>query len=175
MADILTYEMIRNISKDEESSTKLAKIPDDFFEKAKEHIKSKEDSVKTDPAASQEFQNLRHRLRFIMEARERKILSMALYSVRTGLPPENLITSERALFESILEALKKFKQFREDVLHPKDTVPLKIVAFVEDIGAFLGDDTLSYGPFKKGDIASVPEKNAETLIADAKAEEMKVK
>ncbi len=175
MTDILTYEMIRNVSRDEESSTKLAKIPDDFFEKAKEHIKSKEESVKIDPASGQEFQNMRHRLRFIMETRERKILSMALYSVRTGLPPENLITPEKLFFENILESLKKFKQFREDTLHPRDAVPLKVVAFVEDVEAFLGDDAVSYGPFKKGDIASVPEKNAETLIAGTKAEEMKIK
>ncbi len=175
MADILTYEMIRNISKDEESSTKLSKIPDDFFEKAQDHIKSKEESVKTDPAASQEFQNLKHRLRFIMEVRERKILNMALYSVRTGLPPENLIASEKTFFGSVLDALKKFKQFREDVLHPKYNVSLKVIAFVEDVDAFMGDDTASYGPFKKGDIASVPENNAEMLITGAKAEEMKIK
>lgn len=175
MSDILTYETIRRIHKDEELSVKLAKIPDDFFEKAKEYVKAKEDAVKNDPVAAQEFQNVKHRLMFIMEARERKILSMALYSVRTGLPPENLTPSEKPFFESILNSLKSFKQFREDVLEPKENASLKVVAFVEDVEAFLGEDMISYGPFKKGDIASMPEKNAEILINDRKVEEMKIK
>ncbi|MBI3413594.1 MAG: DNA replication complex GINS family protein [Candidatus Aenigmarchaeota archaeon] len=174
MSDILTFETIRRIHKDEELSVKLSKIPDDFFEKATQYIKAKEDSVKNDPAAAQEFQNVKHRLRFIMETRERKILNMALYSVRTGLPPENLMPSEKPFFESILESLNKFKQLREDVLEPKTSAPLKVVAFTDDVGAFLGEDMISYGPFKKGDIASIPEKNSEILISGKKAEEMKI-
>ena len=174
MPDILTYETIRKIHKDEELSVKLSKIPDDFFEKAKEYVKAKEDAIKNDPVAAQEFQNVKHGLRFIMEARERKILNMALYSVRTGLPPENLTTTEKSFFENILNSLKNFKQFREDVLEPKGNAPLKVVAFAEDVSAFMGEDMISYGPFKKGDIASIPEKNAEILIVDKKAESMKI-
>ncbi len=175
MSDILTYETIRRIHKDEELSVKLAKIPDDFFEKTRDYIKSKEDAVKTDAAAAQEFQNVKHRLSFIMEARERKILNMALYSVRTGLPPENLTPTEKPFFESILNSLKGFKQLREDFLEPKSNAILKVVAFMEDVSAFLGEDMVSYGPFKSGDIASIPEKNAEILINDKKVEEMKIK
>lgn len=175
MADILTYETIRRIHKDEELSIKLSKIPDDFFERTRDYIKNKEEAVKTDATAAQEFQNVKHRLRFIMEARERKILNMALYSVRTGLPPENLTPTERLFFENILAALKNFKQLREDFLDPKTGTPLKVVAFTEDVSAFVGEDMSSYGPFKKGDIASVPEKNAEILTNDKKAEEMKIK
>ncbi len=175
MSDILTYETIRRIHKDEELSVKLAKIPDDFFERTRDYIKGKEDAIKTDAAAAQEFQNVKHRLRFIMEARERKILNMALYSVRTGLPPENLTPTEKAFFESILNSLKGFKQLREDFLEPKSGEPLKVVAFIEEVTAFLGEDMVSYGPFKAGDIASIPEKNAEILINSKKAEEMKIK
>ncbi|MBI1971866.1 MAG: DNA replication complex GINS family protein [Candidatus Aenigmarchaeota archaeon] len=170
----MTYETIRRIHKDEELSVKLSRIPDDFFEKAREYIRAKEDSVKSDAAAAQEFQNVKHRLRFIMEARERKILNMALYSVRTGLPPENLTAAEKLFFESILDSLKSFKQFREDVLEPKENAVLKVVAFTEDTDAFVGEDMISYGPFKKGDIASIPEKNAEILVNDRKAEGMKI-
>ncbi|MFH0889855.1 MAG: hypothetical protein V1836_01795 [Candidatus Aenigmatarchaeota archaeon] len=175
MSDILTYDTIRKIHKDEESSIKLSKIPDDFFDKVKEYIKSKEETLKSDPSTAQEFQNVKHRLMFIVETRERKILGMALYSVRTGLPPENLIPAEKPFFQSILEALKGYKQIREDVLEPKEITALKVVAFIDDVTMFVGEDMASYGPFKKGDVASVPEKNAEILIKDGKAEEMKIK
>ncbi len=174
MPEILTFETIGKIHKDEESSVKLSKIPDDFFEKAKEYVKSKEDAAKNDPTIAQEFQNVKHRLMFVMEARERKILNMALYSVRTGLPPENLTATEKPFFESILNSLKNFKQFREDVLEPKYNASLKIVAFAEDVEAFLGEDMVSYGPFKRGDIASIPGKNADILIEGKKAEFMKI-
>ncbi|MBI2085564.1 MAG: DNA replication complex GINS family protein [Candidatus Aenigmarchaeota archaeon] len=173
MPEILTFETIRKIHKDEESSVKLSKIPEDFFEKAKEYVKSKEEAGKNDPSVAQEFQNVKHRLMFIMEARERKILNMALYSVRTGLPPENLTVAEKSFFENILTSLKNFKQFREDVLEPKINASLKVVALIEDIEAFLGEDMISYGPFKKGDIASIPGRNADILIEGKKAEFMK--
>ncbi len=175
MSDILTYDTIGKIHNDEKLSIKLSKVPDDFFDKVKEYIKSKEEALRKDPSAAQEFQNAKYKLMFIIETRERKILNMALYSVRTGLPPENLVTAEKPFFQSILEALKGYKQIREDVLEPKDTTALRVVAFTEDVASFVGDDMASYGPFKKGDVASMPEKNAEILIKDGKAETMKVK
>ena len=64
MSDILTYDTIRKIHKEEESTTKLSKIPDDFFDKIKEYVKSLKESLRVDPSAAQEFQNVKHHCRF---------------------------------------------------------------------------------------------------------------
>ena len=49
-----------------------------------------------------------------------------------------------------------------------------MLVFKEDVPEFLGVDLRKYGPFKKGDIAKIPEENAKILIESGKAEVMEI-
>ena len=50
-----------------------------------------------------------------------------------------------------------------------------LIVFKEDVPAFMGVDLKQYGPFKKGDIAKIPEQNMKVLIDRGVVEEFKVK
>jgi DNA replication factor GINS len=49
-----------------------------------------------------------------------------------------------------------------------------LIVFKEDVPSFMGADLKQYGPFKKGDIAKVPDENMRVLIDRGVVEEFKV-
>lgn len=49
-----------------------------------------------------------------------------------------------------------------------------LIVFKEDVPAFMGADLRQYGPFRKGDIAKVPDENMKVLIDRGVVEEFKV-
>jgi DNA replication initiation complex subunit (GINS family) len=42
--------------------------------------------------------------------------------------------------------------------------PRTVVAFLEEVPRFVGMDMKSYGPFRPGDVSSLPKENAELLM-----------
>lgn len=174
--DILTFETIKQIDREEQNSPKTTKLPDRFFEKLQAYLDAKAKILKekSDPATSMEFQNTKRILQRILEIRERKLVTQALYSVRTGLPAENLTPEEKDFFDKLLVQLKDFRISVERAMEPKKAEkPVKIVNFLEDTEAFVGPDAESYGPFKQGDVATIPVPNALILIDTKKASEIK--
>jgi DNA replication initiation complex subunit (GINS family) len=49
-----------------------------------------------------------------------------------------------------------------------------LVIFREDVAAFVGSDMNNYGPFKKGDIAKLPDENKNILLEQKVAEEFSI-
>lgn len=49
-----------------------------------------------------------------------------------------------------------------------------LIVFKEDVSSFVGSDMRLYGPFKKGDIAKVPDENMKVLLERGIVEEFKV-
>ena len=49
-----------------------------------------------------------------------------------------------------------------------------LIVFKEDVPSFMGADMRQYGPFKKGDIAKVPDENMKVLLERGIVEEFKV-
>lgn len=49
-----------------------------------------------------------------------------------------------------------------------------LIVFKEDVPSFMGADMRQYGPFKKGDIAKVPDENTRILLERGIVEEFKV-
>ncbi|RLG50736.1 MAG: hypothetical protein DRO00_08300 [Thermoproteota archaeon] len=63
----------------------------------------------------------------------------------------------------------------EEELEPKDPLnkPLVLVAFRKPCPAFVGyPDLQTYGPFKPGDVANIPEVNARILLKQDVVEEV---
>jgi len=173
MDEILTHEMIRKIDKEEQLSQKLTRLPGDFAEKVKGYIKAKSELLDQKGASSMtEFQNTKGIIQGIMERRERKIMMLALSSVRTGIPPENLLEFEKEFFDKVIAELKNLKHVRDGLLEPSKDELGKIVAFIDNIEAFAGEDGKNYGPYKIGDIVTIPAKHAELLLKAGKIEEI---
>jgi DNA replication factor GINS len=166
----ITFEFIRKVQRDEQGEPKLSKIPEDFYQKAKEYLNQKRKLAEkhTDRNISLEAKNVEMLLEDIYNRRETKIVNHAIITARTGIPPQNLIVEEKEFFEIVANIFQKqrdrvlsllFKKTKEKEKEQFDTVTFK-----EDIEEFVGVDLQKYGPFKKGDTGRLPKENAELFI-----------
>jgi DNA replication factor GINS len=175
--ETITFELIRNIHLVEQSSQKLAKLPENFFQNVKYYIQQKRKITETkgDKKAFAEIRSVEHMVEDIINRRERKILNQVLISAKTQLKPENLTKEESEFFEKILEIVKKRREEFFAEIFSKEIGGISLVVFKEDFPAFVGIDLKNYGPFKKGDVAKLPKENMELLIKKGIVEEFRVK
>jgi DNA replication factor GINS len=169
----ITFEFIRKIQREEISEPRLAQIPGDFYQKARDYLEQKRSIAekKNDKLESMEVKNVERLLEDIFNRRETKMLNNAIITVRTGIPPQNLIEDEKEFFES---AVNMMKTQRERVLNllfkrTKEIKEFERVEFNEDVEEFVGVDLKKYGPFNKGNVAEIPVENAKLLIKMKKA------
>ena len=169
---MLTYEMLSRVVTQERNSKTLVKLPDDFFEGAKLYIenKSKLGAAKGD---AWEIDNAKRLLQDLMEMRERKIMTLALYFVRSGVSPNNIVPDEFDFFNAMAAALKEF-QSRKKVMIDGKPENLWTVAFLADVPQFLDMKLRKYGPYRKGDVATIPEEHAKLLAEKGAAKRMEI-
>ena len=178
MADeTITFEFIRRIQREEQRIQKLTKLPDNFYNTVSAYMQQKKKiTLNEDRKGSLEFKNIERLVQDIFDRRERKILNLAIISARTGIPPENLTEEEKEFFNLLSGTIKRRRdesvqkifggQSKEDIA--------TLLVFKEDVPEFLGSDMKNYGPFKKGDIAKLPDDNMRVMIQQGVAEEFKV-
>ncbi|MBI4020005.1 MAG: DNA replication complex GINS family protein [Candidatus Aenigmarchaeota archaeon] len=169
---MLTFDAIRKVVNEEKERQALAKLPENFFEETKAYLRNKERLAKGKEDLW-EAESLRRLLQDMMEMRERKILQAALFYTRSGVEPENLAGGEEALFRSVAGVVRKFREEREGML--KETSRLSLVALLGDLPEFVGTDLKAYGPYRQGDVATVPEDAAKVLAEKKFAKIIEVK
>ena len=156
---------------------KLSKIPEDFYQKAKNYLEQKKNIAekKEDRLSEREIKNVERLLEDIFNRRETKMLNHALITVRTDIPAQNLIQEEKEFFESAVNMLRTQRERVLNLLFKKTKLKqdLEKIEFKDDVEEFVGVDLNKYGPFKKGDVADVPKENAKLLIKMKKAKAMK--
>ncbi len=167
---MLTDETIRRIFEDERNSAGLTKLPDDFFEQVREYLEKKTKMMR-DETDQWTMEAVKRRLKTIFERRERKILNAAHGFIDSGVIPENMTAEERGFFEKIVENVNHFQKERTERLERKEE-NLVMVAMLEDIHKFVAINMKNYGPFKKGDITTLPEPNAEVLVKKGLAQKI---
>jgi len=173
----ITFEFIRKIQREEMSEPKLSKIPEDFYQKAKNYLEQKKNIAekKQDKLSEREIKNVERLLEDIFNRRETKMLNHALITVRTDIPAQNLIQEEKEFFESAVNMLRTQRERVLNLLFKKTKLKqdFEKIEFKDDVEEFVGVDLRKYGPFKKGDVADVPKDNAKLLIKMKKAKAMK--
>ena len=164
----ITFEFIRKIQREEMTEPKLSQIPEDFYQKARDYLEQKKSIAekKNDKLESLEVKNVERLLEDIFNRRETKMINNAIITVRTGIPPQNLIEDEKEFFES---AVNMMRTQRERVLNllfkkTKEIKDFEKIEFNDDVEEFIGIDLKKYGPFQKGDVANIPVENAKLLI-----------
>jgi len=168
----ITFEFIRKIQREEMSEPKLSKIPEDFYQKAKNYLEQKRKiAEKKDKSASLEVKNVERLLEDIFNRRETKMLNHAIITVRTDIPPQNLIGDEKEFFESAVNMLSNQRERVLNLLFKKTKLKQdsEKIEFKDDVEEFVGVDLIKYGPFKKGDVAEIPKDNVKLLIKMKKA------
>jgi DNA replication initiation complex subunit (GINS family) len=96
---------------------------------------------------------------------------MALYYVRSGAAPDDLTREEKSFFDSVAGSIRQFQGQQKEIFEGKKE-PMQVVAFLETIPQFVGIDMRNYGPFEKGDIATVPVANARLLVEKGSAKQI---
>lgn len=173
--ETITFELIRRIQREEQRVPRLTKLPAQFYTNVRTYLKRKQTLDNRKSAI--EGKNAERLVEDIFSRRERKIVNAALVAARTGIPPENLTDEEREYFNSILSITKARREgFLDKVVEKpaeqKETA--KLIVFKEEVPAFIGVDEKNYGPFKKGDVANLPDQNMQVLIERGVAEELSV-
>lgn len=169
---MLTDETIRKISEEERNSAGLSRLPDGFFEEIRNYMENKA-KMSRDESEHWALESVKRRLKTIFERRERKILNAAHGFIDSGVVPESMTEEEKKFFEKIVECLNSFQKEREGKLEKQDE-NLVLVTMLESVHKFVGMNMKNYGPFNKGDIATLPEPNAELLIKKGLAEKIEM-
>ncbi len=104
---MLAFEKIRDLERAERESKGLQKLPENIMEEIRAYIHKKEKL--SDNSSIVEMENVKNIVKKFFELRETKILSLALYSVKTSLPVENLTKEEETVFLAIAETIRDFR------------------------------------------------------------------
>jgi len=141
-----------------------------YIEGKKRLAKEKKDEI--------ELRNIERIVENIFNLRERKIINFAIMAARAGVQPSNLTSEEKQFFQKVFETLKERRIILDKIksaLEGEVKKELEImVVFKQDFPAFVGIDGQTYGPFKKGDIAKLPEENMKILVSKGIVETFKV-
>ncbi|OYT42489.1 MAG: hypothetical protein B6U78_01155 [Candidatus Aenigmarchaeota archaeon ex4484_224] len=174
--EMITFELIRKIQREEKENPSLSKIPENFFELAYQYLEKKKEMIK-DLKDELEVRAIQRLLNEIYNIRERKIVNFALLAARSNLIPENLTSEEKEFFEKILAIIKERREkkleekevkeveisLQEKEEEVKEEVKLVKVRFKQELPEFIGIDEKTYGPFKENDEAKIPYENAKLL------------
>ncbi|MCD6478084.1 MAG: DNA replication complex GINS family protein [Candidatus Aenigmarchaeota archaeon] len=109
--NVVTYETFRKFQRMERDSEQLQKLPENFYELCANWMRRKEKLYKetNDPLIVREIENLMTIIKDIIDRRERKLLLLAMYSVRGSAVPQNLLPFEEKHFDVIVEQLKEMR------------------------------------------------------------------
>ena len=172
---MLTFEAIRELERNEKESKNLQKLPDNITGDIKDYMKRKQELKETTDIL--ELENVKNTVKRLLEIRERKIVDLAIYSARTGLPPENLSPNEESLFSSIVEQLRQFRTIFFDDMNKKSATATSRTTYKvkKDVPEVIGPDLKKY-KLNENDIideTALPKELNELLLKQGVIEEVK--
>ncbi|MCX6821020.1 MAG: hypothetical protein NT016_03655 [Candidatus Aenigmarchaeota archaeon] len=174
----ISFDLIRRIQREEQRVPKLTKLPEGFYDAVRLYLHHKRET--DNRKSGLETKQVERLAEDIYNRRERKIFNIALIAARTRIPPENLTEEETLFFDQVVYLVKDRRQRILDTLVTQEASGagsmenLGLVVFKEEVPAFVGADMRSYGPFKKGDIAKLPEENRIVLLQQNIVEEFTI-
>lgn len=148
---MLTFDKIRDIERAEKESKKLQKLPENFLADLRDYLRKKE-QIKSS-SEIHELENVRNIIKRFFESREKKLAEFALYTVRTGLPPENLTKEEQAFFYSVTGEIKRFRENFFSELGREEAEKKAVYRVKKSVPAFVGPDMKTY-ELKENDVIS---------------------
>jgi DNA replication initiation complex subunit (GINS family) len=177
------YSELYRAWKSEKATPLPEPLPRDFFKRAGSYLHGLQvDSSSGDAHTVQgrllarEKNMARRLLDELRETRLHKILENAKNGIYVG--EEGLTDEEQALVRSLNSSLKTFKgnQIQRSEMSPDVArTELAVVRFLQDIPEIVGTDLKIYGPYKKEDVGSLPNQNAQALVKQGAAKSIEVK
>lgn len=181
--ETLTYEELRRIEQLERNSPELVKISNEFYGIVRDHIALLEKKLKKEQTTNSgsrkeslltnEIKNTRRLSESIYERREKKIMQLALATVRGGEPHLKYLTGgENRFYDMLLDTLKEGRQMILGGSTQKKKSDVTIIRILKELPQFIGRDMKKYS-LREEDVLSVPKDMAKILIERGAAEEIK--
>lgn len=183
MTDFSLDELVK-IHRDEKTSRDLVELPEDFYQGITQYILQLTIELKHGNTLRKELlrEELRNVVLVVQEIHLARVFK-ALNKITQGHLPAQLIERERYAFSEIRQSLEKLQA---DLVYPGITGKVAVPAPLELTNTLLmmltdvpekiiGVDMRNYGPFAKGEIASLPAQNAEMMTRHGIARKIVVK
>jgi DNA replication factor GINS len=169
------YDEIYEAWRKERESMELQVLSNEFYERLVGYVRQlkqegrmlDKESVKAKLLGS-ELTNVEKMITELVHARLRKVLDKLRNGERVS--ETALAAEERRLCGDVLSLPESFGAFLSGILQGRlinieESAPrFRVVRFLSEIPAFVGVDMKTYGPFKTGDVASLPAENAKGLM-----------
>lgn len=180
---MITYNDLYEMLRKERYSEQLQVLPRSFLEDVAGYFEEKKQTavinadVFSDSAmkAKKQFENAVGLFKELMLRRRKKLITLAFVASETGISKrdfENMLDFEKELFDRMIKSIESAEKSVSEFLNGKKSESRKsrMIFFKEDVDEFLGMDGGSIGPFKKGELANLPEEIADILKSDNKAD-----
>lgn len=181
--------------KERENPNTLQPLPSNFYEELSGYFSEKTKAVKEakgregdfgNAVAEQhehELENAKSAFKDLFERRLKKISSLALEAADEGaisIDTAPMTQAEREMFDglfrhfrggrnAILSSVFASRSGHEGTLKKAQTATTLRVRLTSDVPPFVGSDMASYGPYSKGAMAELPERNALLLVEKGRA------
>ena len=177
-----TYEELNEAWKREFHNQELMPLKQDFFKEIASYVKRLREAERNLDAKSlkaviieEESQRLSQLLIQLLDRRMEK-----LWAQSEAAQSLMLESPENQAYKQITDLMRHYQKLKESLLQGlepsskpvKDKGPL-LIRFVKDVPSIIGVDLKTHGPFTKEDIAKLPHENAESLIRQGAAVEIR--
>ncbi len=179
------YNELYKAWKSEKTSEKTQPLAPDFYQRMQNYLKGLEED-----SASLEAHTLQGRLvlkekevvaRLLNELKETRLQKLVSITKHHGnVDASGLTEEERSLVKGIDDSMQAFEQGGSEPVSAATTtaeerIELSVVRFLQDIPEIVGTDLKIYGPYKKEDVGSLPNQNAQALVKQGAAKEIEVR
>jgi len=176
------YEELQEAWKREFHNQELIPLKQDFFKEIASYVKRLREASRNLDAKSlkaiiieEESQRLNQLLVQLLDRRMQKLWT------QTEAPQAVMLESpESQTYKEVTDLARHYQKLKDALLQGRepstkpgsDTGPI-LIRFVKDVPSIIGVDLKTHGPFIKEDIAKLPIENAESLIRQGAAVEIK--
>lgn len=176
------YEEAFDAWRKEVHTPELQPLRPGFFKDLASHLKRLKESLRNlDPKTlkaiiiDEELQRLEQLAPQLIDLRIEK-----LWKQTSPINSSTLDSSERWMSDEASNIIHQHEKFKEDIMQGREpsSTPAKpkenlLVRFVKEVPSIIGVDLKTHGPFLKEDVALLPYDNAESLIRQGAAVEIR--
>ncbi|MFN3909745.1 MAG: hypothetical protein ACK4J0_00740 [Candidatus Anstonellaceae archaeon] len=154
---MITYNQICDLYRNEKNTNSICQLPANFEKEVKELITDL--NIKGDLQSKKEIENVKNRLKALMEIRLEKIAlrAISMQKLQTELEVEEKI------FVSIKEMVKKHYQWIEE-LDKQEKTPTQKLKIIKEVEEYISENGQTKGPYQKDEIVETDLKEAQWLI-----------
>lgn len=170
-------EIIKKQLESEQQTKEVLPLQDDFYHNISKHTKELLRSLNNNN--SETTNRLIHKQIEMLSMVVSALLKLRLEKASIS-GSEHLLPEERFVFESkkryeqsyrtLVNAVKEGKMSYLEYLKKKELKRKIVVRFLKELSEIVGPDLHKYGPYKPGDVATIPWLNARIIMAEGDAE-----